>query len=79
MSIMSLPLVRAIVLFIREHLDNPNMKFHLYTSPPKSVLRGGKRTLEEAGLVPAAVIYFGTDDPPSDGDIIIPFWNLLCY
>lgn len=32
---------------------------HLYTAPPKTVLRDGGSTLLAAGLAPAAVVYVG--------------------
>ena len=33
---------------------------HLYTAPPKAVLKTPSATLFEAGLAPAAVVYVGT-------------------
>jgi tether containing UBX domain for GLUT4 len=59
--------LRSVVLFLREHLADPNTKFHLYTSPPKTVLKGARRTLEEAGLAPASLVYFATDKMPCEG------------
>uniref|UniRef100_A0A1X7VFL1 UBX domain-containing protein n=1 Tax=Amphimedon queenslandica TaxID=400682 RepID=A0A1X7VFL1_AMPQE len=54
--------VRALVLFVREHLPNPQVKFHLYTTPPKTVLKSGRLTLSEAGFVPGANIHFGFNE-----------------
>jgi len=34
------------------------------TTPPKSVLRGGKRSFMEAGLVPTALLHLGLESPP---------------
>ena len=59
--------VRSIVLFIRAHLSDPTLRFHLYTSPPKTVLRGAKQSLVQAGLVPATVVYVGLEDPSATG------------
>ena len=59
--------VRSIVLFIRDHLAEPALRFHLYTSPPKTVLRGAKLSLLQAGLVPATVLYVGLEDPSAMG------------
>lgn len=41
---------------------------HLYTAPPKTVLRDGGATLLAAGLAPAAVVYVGgaADAPPPE-------------
>ena len=55
------------MLFIRQHLSKRDLKFHLYTSPPKSILRGARNTLIEAGLTPAAVVYFGPENPTFTG------------
>jgi len=63
--------VRSIVLFIRTHLADPALRFHLYTSPPKTVLRGAKHSLLQAGLVPATVVYVGLEDPSAVG-VCIP-------
>ena len=59
--------VRSIVLFIRAHLADPTLHFHLYTAPPKTVLRGAKQTLLQAGLVPATVLYVGLEEPSATG------------
>lgn len=59
--------VRSIVLFIRAHLADPTLRFHLYTTPPKTVLRGARQSLLQAGLVPATVLYVGLEDPSATG------------
>jgi tether containing UBX domain for GLUT4 len=45
--------------FIREHLKEPELEFHLFSTPPKHVL-GDEINLIEAKCVPQAIIHFGT-------------------
>ncbi|XP_013387421.1 tether containing UBX domain for GLUT4 isoform X2 [Lingula anatina] len=53
--------VFALTKFVKEHLDDRTMSFYLYTTPPKTVLKDPSNNLIEAGLVPASVVYVGTE------------------
>ncbi|XP_052791163.1 tether containing UBX domain for GLUT4-like [Mya arenaria] len=53
--------VFAVQKFVKEHLEDKSIPFYLYTSPPKNVLKDQSKTLIEAQLVPAAVVYFGSE------------------
>ncbi|KAK6630932.1 hypothetical protein RUM44_003104 [Polyplax serrata] len=44
--------------FVAGYLENPKLKFHLYTTPPKTVLKTSERLIE-CGCVPSSVLYFG--------------------
>ncbi|XP_052262738.1 tether containing UBX domain for GLUT4-like [Dreissena polymorpha] len=52
----------AVQKFVKDHLEDKSLQFYLYTSPPKSVLKDNTKTLIEAKLIPAALIYFGSED-----------------
>ncbi|XP_041363543.1 tether containing UBX domain for GLUT4-like [Gigantopelta aegis] len=52
--------VHAIYKFVKEYLEEKSSTFYLYTSPPKCVLNE-KSTLVEARLVPATLMYFGSE------------------
>lgn len=52
--------IQAVADFLKGFLENRNLPFYLYITPPKEILPPGK-TLLEAMLVPAAVIYFGSN------------------
>jgi tether containing UBX domain for GLUT4 len=54
--------LKMLVKFVRENLADPNVKFHLYTTPPKKVLRSAKITFAEAEFLPTAVVYVGVED-----------------
>ncbi|XP_062411525.1 tether containing UBX domain for GLUT4 [Sardina pilchardus] len=52
--------VAAVREFVKTRLENPNISFYLFITPPKSILEDST-TLFEANLFPAALIYFGSD------------------
>ncbi|XP_053393564.1 tether containing UBX domain for GLUT4-like [Mercenaria mercenaria] len=51
----------AVKKFVKEHLEDKSMPFYLYTAPPKNVLKDDTQDLIEARLVPATVVYFGSE------------------
>ncbi|KAL4239835.1 Tether containing UBX domain for GLUT4 [Mactra antiquata] len=53
--------VFALKKFVKENLEDKDTPFYLYTSPPKNVLKDDAQTLIEARLVPATVVYFGSE------------------
>ncbi|XP_041912107.1 tether containing UBX domain for GLUT4 isoform X1 [Alosa sapidissima] len=52
--------VTAVREFVKTHLEDPNISFYLFITPPKSILEDST-TLFQANLFPAALIYFGSD------------------
>ena len=54
--------VRSLVSYIRNCFIDPRIKFHLFTVPPKKVIRNGKVTFKEANLVPACNVYLALDE-----------------
>ncbi|GFW41308.1 tether containing UBX domain for GLUT4 [Trichonephila clavipes] len=52
--------VKTVQDFIRGYLTDINLNFYLYITPPKEKLSPSK-TLLEVMLIPAAVVYFGSD------------------
>ncbi|XP_054718694.1 tether containing UBX domain for GLUT4-like isoform X2 [Uloborus diversus] len=57
---MSIETVQHVLDFVRTFLDDDQLDFYLYITPPKQKLPSTK-TLLEAMLIPAAVVYFGCD------------------
>ncbi|XP_041076111.1 tether containing UBX domain for GLUT4 isoform X2 [Polyodon spathula] len=53
--------VGAVREFVRKHLEDPDLRFYLFISPPKVVLDDLTDTLFQANLFPAALVYFGSD------------------
>ncbi|XP_062936872.1 tether containing UBX domain for GLUT4 isoform X2 [Cynocephalus volans] len=49
--------------FVRSHLENPDLPFHLFIAPPKTVLDDHTLTLFQANLFPAALVHFGAEEP----------------
>ncbi|XP_045425698.1 tether containing UBX domain for GLUT4 isoform X3 [Lemur catta] len=49
--------------FVRSHLGNPELPFHLFIAPPKTVLDDHALTLFQANLFPAALVHFGAEEP----------------
>jgi tether containing UBX domain for GLUT4 len=52
--------VEDVKRFVRSHLKDPTLDFHLFCTPPKRVLDPAS-DLIEAGCVPQALVHFGTD------------------
>uniref|UniRef100_A0A1L8DSK0 Putative tug ubiquitin-like domain protein n=1 Tax=Nyssomyia neivai TaxID=330878 RepID=A0A1L8DSK0_9DIPT len=58
--------LECVTNLVRQHLQNPQLDFHLFTTPPKRILPLESR-LVELQCVPQAVIHFGTEqDEKSD-------------
>ncbi|KAK6478248.1 tether containing UBX domain for GLUT4 isoform X1 [Huso huso] len=53
--------VGAVREFVRKHLEDPDLRFYLFISPPKVILDDLTDTLFQANLFPAALVYFGSD------------------
>uniref|UniRef100_H0X6Y4 Tether containing UBX domain for GLUT4 n=1 Tax=Otolemur garnettii TaxID=30611 RepID=H0X6Y4_OTOGA len=49
--------------FVRSHLGDPELPFHLFIAPPKTVLDDHALTLFQANLFPAALVHFGAEEP----------------
>ncbi|XP_048653007.1 tether containing UBX domain for GLUT4 isoform X2 [Marmota marmota marmota] len=49
--------------FVRSHLGNPQLPFHLFVAPPRTVLDDHTLTLFQANLFPAALVHFGAEEP----------------
>ncbi|XP_070249771.1 tether containing UBX domain for GLUT4 isoform X4 [Myotis yumanensis] len=49
--------------FVRSHLGNPALPFHLFITPPKTILEDHTLTLFQANLFPAALVHFGAEEP----------------
>ncbi|XP_033747071.1 tether containing UBX domain for GLUT4-like [Pecten maximus] len=47
--------------FVKSLLEDQKTPFYLYTSPPKCVLKDQSKTLILANLVPATLMYFGSE------------------
>uniref|UniRef100_A0A3B3V3I0 ASPSCR1 tether for SLC2A4, UBX domain containing n=1 Tax=Poecilia latipinna TaxID=48699 RepID=A0A3B3V3I0_9TELE len=53
--------VGAVRHFLRSHLEDPEISFYLFITPPKTILKDPSATLVEADLFPGALVYFGSD------------------
>ncbi|XP_027626528.1 tether containing UBX domain for GLUT4 [Tupaia chinensis] len=49
--------------FVRSHLENPKLPFHLFVTPPRTVLDDPTLTLFQAQLFPAALVHLGAEEP----------------
>ncbi|XP_066994374.2 tether containing UBX domain for GLUT4 isoform X3 [Anabrus simplex] len=54
--------ISTVAEFVRGYLEEPSMPFHLYTTPPKTVLPPQAR-LVDVNCVPCALIHFGCEKP----------------
>ncbi|KAM6940045.1 tether containing UBX domain for GLUT4 [Xenentodon cancila] len=53
--------VGAVKDFVHSHLEDPQLSFHLFITPPKTILDDPSVTLFQADLFPGALVYFGSD------------------
>lgn len=53
--------VGAVKQFVRSHLEDPQLSFYLFITPPKTILNDSSATLFQADLFPGALVYFGSD------------------
>ncbi|XP_040041749.2 tether containing UBX domain for GLUT4 [Gasterosteus aculeatus] len=53
--------VGAVMHFVRSHLQDPQLSFYLFITPPKTILDDPSATLFQADLFPGALVYFGSD------------------
>ncbi|XP_034544505.1 tether containing UBX domain for GLUT4 [Notolabrus celidotus] len=53
--------VGAVRQFVRTHLEDPQLSFYLFITPPKTILNDSSATLFQADLFPGALVYFGSD------------------
>ncbi|MBN3313497.1 ASPC1 protein, partial [Atractosteus spatula] len=53
--------IGALREFVKKHLEDPQLRFYLFITPPKTNLDDPATTLFQANLFPAALVYFGSD------------------
>ncbi|KAM9856426.1 tether containing UBX domain for GLUT4 isoform 2-T2 [Aulostomus maculatus] len=53
--------VGAVRHFVKSHLEDPQLNFYLFITPPKTILDDPSVTLFQADLFPGAVVHFGSD------------------
>lgn len=53
--------VGAVRHFVQSHLEDPQLSFYLFITPPKTILDDPSATLFQADLFPGALVYFGSD------------------
>ena len=61
--------VRSLVSFIRNCSVDQKTRFHLFTTPPKKIIKNGKVTFKEANLVPACNVYLALEE--GEGDFLL--------
>ncbi|KAM8945674.1 tether containing UBX domain for GLUT4 [Pelodytes ibericus] len=78
--------VGAVKEFVHSHLEDSQLPFYLFTTPPRIELKDDSQTLFQADLFPAAVVHFGSQIqrdhylcqeflqatmPPSQADLLV--------
>lgn len=64
--------VRDVIKFVNSALREPTkVKYHLFVTPPKTVLKDFDSTLWSQGLVPAALLHVGIDSGESDSTLLL--------
>ncbi|XP_056405764.1 tether containing UBX domain for GLUT4 [Hyla sarda] len=55
--------IGAVREFVSSHLEEPEIPFYLFITPPRTELKDDSLTLFQAQLFPAAVVHFGSPKP----------------
>ncbi|CAI9277141.1 unnamed protein product [Lactuca saligna] len=51
----------------------PDLPFHIFTTPPKKLIKDMSQDFYSAGFAPGAIVYFSYDQPKGDGDADVAF------
>ncbi|KAL5793332.1 hypothetical protein ACOSP7_001926 [Xanthoceras sorbifolium] len=57
---------QSLVDFLSKVVTHPDLPFHLYTTPPKKVIKDMSQDFYSAGFIPGAIVYFSYDVPKGD-------------
>ncbi|KAF7266106.1 hypothetical protein GWI33_020557 [Rhynchophorus ferrugineus] len=68
--------VKDVLDFLKGYIEDQNLDFYIYTTPPKCVLEQESR-LVEIGCVPGALLYFGSRDEKKEGYLKKQFQNMF--
>ncbi|TXG54790.1 hypothetical protein EZV62_020046 [Acer yangbiense] len=52
--------------FLSKVLAQPDLPFHLYTTPPKKLIKDMSQDFYSAGFIPGAIVYFSYDVPKGE-------------
>lgn len=63
--------VSSLYDFVGQRLRNPNSEFHLYTTPPRMILKDQTASLIDANLVPMAKVYFSASMSTKGEDTLL--------
>jgi len=68
--------VQDVLDFIRSYLEDQNLDFYIYSTPPKSILNKDSRLLE-VDCVPGALLYFGAVQDQKENFLKREFQNMF--
>ncbi|KAJ0111019.1 hypothetical protein Patl1_02943 [Pistacia atlantica] len=58
--------IQSLVDLLMKVVARPDLPFHLYTTPPKKVIKDLSQDFFAAGFIPGAIVYFSYDPPKGD-------------
>ncbi|KAM0058300.1 putative plant UBX domain-containing protein [Helianthus debilis subsp. tardiflorus] len=69
--------LQSLIDLLMKVLAQPDLPFHIYTTPPKKQIKDLSQDFYSAGFAPGAIVYFSYDQPKGDGDVATsgPFLN----
>ncbi|MFS8032227.1 putative UBX domain, Ubiquitin-like domain superfamily [Helianthus anomalus] len=69
--------LQSLIDLLMKVLAQPDLPFHIYTTPPKKQIKDLSQDFYSAGFAPGAIVYFSYDQPKGDGDAATsgPFLN----
>lgn len=69
---------QSLVDFLRKVVAQPDLPFHLYTTPPKKLIKEMSQDFYSAGFIPGAIVYFSWDVPKGDDTATANCGPFLC-
>ncbi|MED6222402.1 Plant UBX domain-containing protein 1 [Stylosanthes scabra] len=65
--------IQSLVDLMTKVIVQPEQPFHLYTTPPKKVIKDMSQDFYTAGFCPGAIVYFSYDVPKGDNTPVGPY------
>ncbi|XP_044501358.1 plant UBX domain-containing protein 1-like [Mangifera indica] len=63
--------IQSLVDLLIKVVAQPDLQFHLYTTPPKKLIKDLSQDFFAAGFIPGAIVYFSYDPPKGDDNAAV--------
>ncbi|XP_076896532.1 plant UBX domain-containing protein 1-like [Bidens hawaiensis] len=63
--------IQSLIDLLMKVLAQPDLPFHIYTTPPKKLIKDMSQDFYSLGFAPGAIVYFSYNQPKGDGGVAI--------